>query len=350
MKLFLLRNPWGNRRALREDSNGLFYMKVEDYLEAMDYTYINYDTTGWFQDYFMMWDDPARPNGRICGRSCTQHRLYVKSSVAQKVWVGAHTYTFYTYPDASGQCPVTNTDPQLKSAEVFTVNQVKNSNARENVIVNSRDNTKKTFTNGAGWLDVMDFEAGEEVEILVEFNWNRKGVTRDWSLTVWGVEGEVTVRHSQNLSSKHFAYTEKAQVAPKPEWEYTSKSYPWSPRASTTVNRSSSTSSWYNPDLTEARATDYTTNRQQSRTGYSTTPSTGFRSSFNSGVNRTSSFSNFISSINGIGSSTQANQSSAYPDRSSISNYGSSLSSNNSVNTRKSTYRPTKVRNYSWMN
>ena len=46
-KQFLVRNPWGNLRALREDSNGLFYIKVEEYLDAMDYTYINYDTTGW---------------------------------------------------------------------------------------------------------------------------------------------------------------------------------------------------------------------------------------------------------------------------------------------------------------
>ena len=140
-------------------------------------------------------------------------------------------------------------------------------------------------------------------------------------------------------------------MAPKPEWEYTPTS-----KASTTVKRSSSASSWYNPDLTEARATDFTANGKQSRkqsyAGYSTTPSTSFKSnkksSFNSGVNRKSSFSDFISSINGIGSrNTPVKQSYTYPSRSSISNYGS-------TNTRRSTYRPTTarpttVRNYSWM-
>ena len=81
----------------------------------MDHTYINYDTSNWYQAYFMMWDDPAEQNGNTqwCGRKCTQHRLFVKSSVKQKVRIGAHTYRFYTYPDAGGQCPVRNGDPQL---------------------------------------------------------------------------------------------------------------------------------------------------------------------------------------------------------------------------------------------
>ena len=49
----------------------------------MDYTYTNYDTTGWHQDYFMMWDDETEPNGTtyVCGKTCTQHRLFVKSDV-----------------------------------------------------------------------------------------------------------------------------------------------------------------------------------------------------------------------------------------------------------------------------
>ena len=73
----------------------------------MDYTYINYDVTDFHHDYFMMWDDPAYRNGnqKKCGAQCTQHKLYVKSHIKQKVSVGAHVYRYQTYPDAGGQCP-----------------------------------------------------------------------------------------------------------------------------------------------------------------------------------------------------------------------------------------------------
>jgi hypothetical protein len=222
-KHFLLRNPWGNLRAINEDSNGLFFIKVEDYLEAMDYTYINYDTTGWYHAYFMMWDDPAKTNGQFCGDDCTMHRIYVRSSIAQKVWVGAHTYTYYTYPDAVGQCPVNTQDAQITSAEFRVKNEVSYDNSVKHVIRNSRDDTQTEFDHGSGWLDVIEFRQNEEIAMFVEFNWNKRGITKDWSLTAWGTEGgKVTVRHDQGLASEHFPFTEKTpEVDKKPEWKYT---------------------------------------------------------------------------------------------------------------------------------
>lgn len=85
-----------------------------------------------------------------------------------------------------------------------------NENEHKNVIKNVRDNKTKKFTNGASWLRSIEINAGEEVEILVEFNWWRKGVTKDWSVTAWGESGgEVTVRHSKGIPTKTFAYTPK---------------------------------------------------------------------------------------------------------------------------------------------
>ena len=187
----------------------------------MDYTYINFDTAGWHQAYFMMFDDPAEQNGKsfVCGSECTQHRLFIKSTVKQRVSVGAHTYTFYTYPDAFGECPVGNNDRQLEDAEWDVINLVEYDNSSTNYIGNRRDNTSKSFTNGAGWLETIEIEAGEEVEIVVEFNWARTGVTKDWSVTAWGEIGEVEVRHSNDIESNHFPYTEKGQMnidPPKP--------------------------------------------------------------------------------------------------------------------------------------
>ena len=123
-----MRNPWGreqyngawsdsdsrwtrevrNQRGIPENNDGLFYISVEDYLEHMDMTFINYDTTDWYHGYFMMWDDPEEHMGDSfessfwCEGNCVQHILFVKSKVKQTVRIGAHTYRFYTYADAKG--------------------------------------------------------------------------------------------------------------------------------------------------------------------------------------------------------------------------------------------------------
>ena len=75
-----------------------------------------------------------------------------------------------------------------------------------------RDEKERAFNTGDGWLPFLAFEAGEEIEILVEFNFNKKGITRDWSVTAWGEEGEVEVRHSKGIESKHFSYTPKGKM------------------------------------------------------------------------------------------------------------------------------------------
>ena len=57
----------------------------------------------------------------------------------------------------------------------------------------------RAFSNGDGWLPSLEFDAGEEIEIVAEFNFNRRGVTKDWSVTAWGEKGKVEVRHSKGL-------------------------------------------------------------------------------------------------------------------------------------------------------
>jgi len=46
-------------------------------------------------------------------------------------------------------------------------------NSRLNVITNLRDMKYNTFSFGAGWLEAIELDAGEEIEVFVEFNWNR---------------------------------------------------------------------------------------------------------------------------------------------------------------------------------
>ena len=67
----------------------------------------------------------------------------------------------------------------------------------------------RAFSSGDGWLPSLEFDAGEEIEVVVEFNFNRRGVTKDWSLTAWGEDGKVEVRHSKGIKSRHYSYTPK---------------------------------------------------------------------------------------------------------------------------------------------
>lgn len=50
-------------------------------------------------------------------------------------------------------------------------------------------------------------KAGEKVEILVEFNFWRRGVTKDWSVTAWGEKGEVKVWHKKGIESDNWSFT-----------------------------------------------------------------------------------------------------------------------------------------------
>ena len=230
-RLILLRNPWGReeyngawsdgdrrrwtpsekaQRGIPEDDDGMFYINVEDYLEQMDVTFINYDTSNWAHSYFMMWNDPMEETGNHfwCGPTCTKHVMWVKSDIAQEVRIGAHAYRFYTYADAKGTCPVRDNDPQIQGVDFETASTIFDENATVNVIKNERNNRTRTFTNGDGWLPSLDFDAGEEVMITVEFNWVRQGVTKDWALTAWGTDGgAVYVRHDKGYESKHFNFT-----------------------------------------------------------------------------------------------------------------------------------------------
>ena len=85
-------------------------------------------------------------------------------------------------------------------------------NANVNVLKIGELNKIRTFTmtHGVGWLRDIEIDADEEMEVSVEYNFDRRGITKDWALTVWGDKGEITVRHSKGIPSKHFSYTPKA--------------------------------------------------------------------------------------------------------------------------------------------
>ena len=56
----------------------------------------------------------------------------------------------------------------------------------------------RAFKMGAYQLDAFELAADEEVEIDVEWDWSDLEVTNDWSVTIWGALGEVSIRHSNS--------------------------------------------------------------------------------------------------------------------------------------------------------
>ena len=104
-RLVKVRNPIGIERyscafsddsplwtqALREEAGatleavneGIFFMTVEDYHDQGASTDISFDTTGWYNDHFLMLNDPAVGNGgwSWCGATCTRHVIKMTSEV-----------------------------------------------------------------------------------------------------------------------------------------------------------------------------------------------------------------------------------------------------------------------------
>jgi len=116
-RLLKLRNPWGVENytgpycdtdsrwtaALKAEVNlvsdkrdGFFWIPVEDFAKMTSGTSVNYDTTGWSMDYFLMLDDDLslhEGGNRYCkGANCSKHTLEIISEVDQTIYVTAHTW------------------------------------------------------------------------------------------------------------------------------------------------------------------------------------------------------------------------------------------------------------------
>jgi len=154
-----------------------------------------------------MLNDPAEKNGRDrnCGPACTRHTLTVTSEVGQTIWIGAHTYRYYSYADGD-QCPSHTDDPLLNKLGKTKAPR----DSRMNMIFNNKAKSATAWQAGDVWLPPMVVFAGEQVTIEVELNWNRPGITKDWSVTVWGEDGVVAVTHDGGIPSDSLPYQPKA--------------------------------------------------------------------------------------------------------------------------------------------
>ena len=164
-------------------------MRIEDFYEQGQSTIVSYDTNGWYDDHFLMLNDKTGQNGKWswCGPTCTRHTVTVTSDVAQDLIVTAHTWDERTYPQ---EC--------LKRNKVHSIYREGN-------------NVVDMFRNGAHQMKPVAYRAGESKSYILEFDWDREGVTPDWSVTVQAKNGSVSVKHQNGLSSDSLPYIEKRE-------------------------------------------------------------------------------------------------------------------------------------------
>ena len=77
------------------------------------------------------------------------------------------------------------------------------------MMFNKKTKSATGWEAGDIWFPKMYVNAGEEVIIEVELNWNRPGITKDWSVTAWGESGPVAVLHNDGIPSDHLPYQPK---------------------------------------------------------------------------------------------------------------------------------------------
>ena len=231
MQLMLVRNPWGaeqysgpwsdgwsgwtdaDRQAIIDaggwdlpdgvSNDGLFYMDIDSYMVNFSVTQINQDTHNWKHGWFLMRDDPLSaettdPNGD--GK--TRHQIKVKNEgEAQYIWVGAHIWQDRTYcwvnAHSSGACNYSSATHFFNGA-AFSPWQ------------------------GSTW-SLHNFGAGEEKTFEGIFDWrvDEYERRRDWSVTAWGTNYDVTVSHALGIDSSHSpTYDDGMRSVPEEITEY----------------------------------------------------------------------------------------------------------------------------------
>ena len=62
----------------------------------------------------------------------------------------------------------------------------------------------KTFHEGTAMFEPFEMKAGEKRKITVELNWDRKMISNDFSVVVWGTCCDVCIDHNDGLITDEF--------------------------------------------------------------------------------------------------------------------------------------------------
>mmetsp|Transcript_30626 Transcript_30626/g.37838 ORF Transcript_30626/g.37838 Transcript_30626/m.37838 type:complete len:152 (+) Transcript_30626:1471-1926(+) len=127
-----------------------------------------------------------------CGATCSRHSLKISSEVAQTVYVTAHSWEKRSYPE-----------------------ECQHKNLVHSIYLEG-DTTVYTFRNGARGMAPIEFGAMETKNFVVEWDFARKDITTDWSVTVWASEGRVAIQHSKDIPTATLAFTPRYNAQQTP--------------------------------------------------------------------------------------------------------------------------------------
>lgn len=167
--------------------DGVFFMPIDLYHETFDNTHFSRDIHDWSNDYFLMLDDNSQADNPgdfyYCGAECTKHNLTITTDVTQEVYLTAHLW------DSRGMSKSCN--QHLGYGNTGKYHSFYRPGA-EYVMV---------FNEGAMQLDAFTLEAGQPMDVWVEFDFSKEELSNDWSVTIWAASGNVTVTHKKGYTS-----------------------------------------------------------------------------------------------------------------------------------------------------
>ena len=183
-KLIKVRNPWGKEKysgpwsdkselwtdkfreevGFKDSNDGIFWTDLDTYFKHFSETWVNYKADSMSRASFLMLnDDNRKPSDSLdydedyygvwsgfCGSGCTRHKLTLKSTVDQKVFLTGHTWDDRGIAD---ECEVYTKDVQNA---LYVKSKIP-----EYIFV---------WDYGSYTIPTFNIKAGESVEIELEWN------------------------------------------------------------------------------------------------------------------------------------------------------------------------------------
>ena len=111
-------------------------------------------------------------------KACRKHVVTVTSTVAQKLYITGHTWDERMYPKS---CRNQTIQHRIEVQNFYDI----------------------PWSYGTAEFEAYDVFAGESFDVTMEMDWSNKNAGKDFSLTVYGDKGAVSLKHKGGLTTQH---------------------------------------------------------------------------------------------------------------------------------------------------
>ena len=70
-------------------------------------------------------------------------------------------------------------------------------------IIGDWESLPHNFTSGSQELLPYSISEGEEIQVVVEFDWSNPDTPRDWSIVAYGSNGKVEIHHASGMMTQN---------------------------------------------------------------------------------------------------------------------------------------------------